>query len=513
MILSSAISGIVYAFFAGQPTCIMGATGPELAYTLVFFEICEIVKIDFMTARVWEALWTCLFTVLLAVSDSSAVMSKYTRFTEEIFSALISCIFIFEALMKVYKGFVDLSFKAALFTAVLTFFTLWLALFFKSIGRGSYFNKRIRKIISDFAVTFSILINTAIAYASPLCLECGSDFAYLPVPDTLVPTYVDPLTNQPRPWILPLWGPDNTFPIWAVFFTAIPALGLTVLGFLDQNLTSLLINRSDHKMKKPPAYHLDLLVCGVFIYPICGFLGLPFTHAATVRSLAHLKSLTETEMQLINKDDPNSGMRERPARVVEQRVSQLGIHTLMLVSLAATKYLQLLPMAVLYGVFLFMGITSMPGNELFERLELFFIWETKKMPAYSYVGKASTQRMHFFTFLQAVCLAILYGLKEAGGYAGVTFPFFIALLGPIRSLIFDKIFEKKELDLWDSQGDAEPMEVGDDKQTEPACLEPERMHSFRGPSFRESPEAIAAAMRAVSRAAAGEDAKEANTRA
>ena len=56
-------------------------------------------------------------------------------------------------------------------------------------------------------------------------------------------------------------------------------------------------------------------------------------------------------------------------------------------------------------------------------------------------------------------------------------------------------------------------QVGDDKQTEPACLEPERMHSFRGPSFRESPEAIAAAMRAVSKGAAAEDAKEANTRA
>jgi len=158
-------------------------------------------------------------------------------------------------------------------------------------------------------------------------------------------------------------------------------------------------------------------------------------------------------------------------------VSQLGIHTLMLASLALTKYLQLLPMAVLYGVFLFMGITSMPGNELFERLELFFIWESKKMPAYNYIGKASTQRMHFFTLLQAVCLAILYGLKEAGGYAGVTFPFFIALLGPIRSLIFDKIFSKKELALWDSVGD---MDEVDEKKTEPACMQPERMHSFRG---------------------------------
>merc|ERR1719160_433643 len=194
-----------------------------------------------------------------------------------------------------------------------------------------------------------------------------------------------------RPWIINPMGMEKDFPVWGIFFSIGPAIGLCILGFLDQNLTSLLINRKQNALRKPPAYHLDLLVCGVFIYPICGFLGLPFTHAATVRSLAHLKSLTETEMQLINKDDPNSGMRERPSRVVEQRLSQLGIHTLMLFSLAATKLLQLLPMAVLYGIFLFMGITSMPGNELFERLELFFIWESKKMPAYNYIGKASTQ--------------------------------------------------------------------------------------------------------------------------
>merc|ERR1719454_473335 len=134
MILSSAISGIVYAFFSGQPTCIMGATGPELAYTLVFYEICEIMQIDFMTARVWEALWTCLFTVLLAVTDSSAVMAYYTRFTEEIFSALISMIFIFEAMYKIVGSFMNYEFEAALFTCVLSFFTLWLALFLKKIG-------------------------------------------------------------------------------------------------------------------------------------------------------------------------------------------------------------------------------------------------------------------------------------------------------------------------------------------------------------------------------------------
>ena len=82
--------------------------------------------------------------MLLAVTD----VSRYTRLTEEIFSALINCIFIFGAHMKVYSGFVDLSFKAALFdawldertnelfTAVLMFFMLWLILFCKASGLG-----------------------------------------------------------------------------------------------------------------------------------------------------------------------------------------------------------------------------------------------------------------------------------------------------------------------------------------------------------------------------------------
>ena len=35
---------------------------------------------------------------------------------------------------------------------------------------------------------------------------------------------------------------------------------------MDQNLTSMLINRKDHNLKKPPAYHLDLLVCGLVVY-------------------------------------------------------------------------------------------------------------------------------------------------------------------------------------------------------------------------------------------------------
>merc|ERR1719199_878052 len=180
-----------------------------------------------------------------------------------------------------------------------------------------------------------------------------------------------------------MWGTDEKpFELWAVFFTAIPALGLTVLGFLDQNLTSLLINRSDHKMKKPPAYHIDLLVCGLFIYPICGFLGLPFTHAATVRSMTHLISLSTRETVEL----PGGGTTSCVTQVVEQRFSHFAIHVLILLSISLSSILKYVPKVVLYGVFLFMGVGSMTGNELFDRLFLWGIWDRNKYPKYKYVG-------------------------------------------------------------------------------------------------------------------------------
>jgi len=116
MILSSAISGVAYAFLSGQPLCILGATGtcpsarsrvpqnerrfssqplfsfhsplhfpyesidagPELAYTVVFYNMCQKFGVEFLPARVWQGLWTALFTCLLSCFDASALMNRVT---------------------------------------------------------------------------------------------------------------------------------------------------------------------------------------------------------------------------------------------------------------------------------------------------------------------------------------------------------------------------------------------------------------------------------------------------
>ena len=143
--------------------------------------------------------------------------------------------------------------------------------------------------------------------------------------------------------------------------------------------------------------------------------------------------------------DVHAEVKQKPARVAEQRVSNFGIHLLIGLSLVLTKVLQLLPMAVLYGVFLFMGVGSMAGNELFERLELLLVWDRSKFPKHgTYTQTDKVWRMHLFTALQLTCLVILYALKEIDSIS-VVFPFFIALLGPIRNYLICPLFTDQEM--------------------------------------------------------------------
>jgi len=214
----------------------------------------------------------------------------------------------------------------------------------------------------------------------------------------------------------------------------------------------LLVNRRTNGLQKPPAYHLDLLVCGLFVYPVCSILGLPFPVAATVRSLTHLISLTNYEVQEIK----GGGQRKVPTSVVEQRVTNFSIHILIGMAVFLAPCLKYLPKAVLYGVFLFMGVSSLNGNELFERLGLWAIWDTSKYPHYPYLQKVSVKRVHIFTGLQAVGLAVLYTLKSIKEVA-VVFPFFIAFLAIVR-LCFGRLFTSQELQALDGAEEEEGTE-------------------------------------------------------
>lgn len=59
--------------------------------------------------------------------------------------------------------------------------------------------------------------------------------------------------------------------------------------------------------------------------------------------------------------------------LLEQRVSSLLVSIMVGGSVVMAPLLRLVPMAVLFGVFLYMGISSIDGIQFFERLKLVFM--------------------------------------------------------------------------------------------------------------------------------------------
>ena len=50
-------------------------------------------------------------------------------------------------------------------------------------------------------------------------------------------------------------------PWWVdVFLAPVLAMLATILIFMDQQITAVIVNRKEHKLKKGGGYHLDLLV-------------------------------------------------------------------------------------------------------------------------------------------------------------------------------------------------------------------------------------------------------------
>lgn len=59
---------------------------------------------------------------------------------------------------------------------------------------------------------------------------------------------------------------------------------------MDQQITVVIVNRKENKLKKGCGYHLDLFILALLVL-VTGFFGLPIFVAATVMSLSHVNAL------------------------------------------------------------------------------------------------------------------------------------------------------------------------------------------------------------------------------
>ena len=261
MIVATAVGGILFAIFSGQPLTILGGTGPIVIFTGLLYSTCQSFEINFLATYAWVGIWSGIFLILQAIFNVSVLMRYFTKFTDEIFAALIAVIFIVEACKNMFSPMMEdeVNSSVALLTMVLALGTYILSRTMKNFARTPFASRGVRNFISDFGPAIAIGLMTMFALQfSDIQLEAPK------IPEKLT-------TTTGRPWLVPLFE----VPTWVIFGSIIPAIMATILLFLDQNITTRLVNSPGNKLLKGAGFHLDLLVVGIITIG-CSIFGLPW---------------------------------------------------------------------------------------------------------------------------------------------------------------------------------------------------------------------------------------------
>ncbi|XP_028734413.1 sodium bicarbonate transporter-like protein 11 isoform X1 [Peromyscus leucopus] len=483
-IAGQSIGGLLYALFSGQPLVILLTTAPLAIYIQVIRVICDDYNLDFNSFYAWTGLWNSFFLALYAFLNLSLLMNLFKRSTEEIIALFISITFVLDAV----KGMVKIFWKyyyghhyhtkrtsslASLLgagrsapnttslhsvpnttslwhstvevatasspsstpsgqaTAVLSLLimlgTLWLGYTLYQFKKSPYLHPCVRETLSDCALPIAVLAFSLISSYGFQEIEM-SKFRYNPSESLFEMAQIRSLS-----------------------FKAIgSAMGLgfllSLLFFIEQNLVAALVNAPENRLVKGTAYHWDLLLLAIINTGLSLF-GLPWIHAAYPHSPLHVRALALVEERV-----ENGHIYETIVNVKETRLTALGASVLVGLSLLLLPFpLQWIPKPVLYGLFLYIALTSLDGNQLFSRVALLLKEQTSYPPTH-YVRRVPQRKIHYFTGLQILQLLLLcaFGMSSLP-YMKMVFPLIMIAMIPIRYNLLPRIIEAKYLDVMDAE--------------------------------------------------------------
>ncbi|XP_053971166.1 band 3 anion exchange protein isoform X5 [Hylaeus volcanicus] len=488
-LVSGSCTGVVMALFSTQPLVIIGTTGPLLLFDESLYNFCLANELEFLTVRVYVGAWMGIIALAVASVEGSVLVRLFTRFTEEIFTGLISLLYIVETFIKLYNYFAknplldEYSFvpdtnetmywdsqvnvtemkvvspetgdaviiplekpgtliparnaagllinqpNTALMCTILCLGTFLGAYYLRIFRNSHYLGRSARRAFGDFGVPISIILFALIDFAAMVKTE------KLLVPEGLSPT------QRGRSWLVSPVGLHKPIPLWMAMACIVPALLVYILVFMETQISELIIDKKERKLRKGNGYHMDIVVVCLMNVG-CGLMGAPWCCAASVRSLTHVSAVTVMSRTHAPGDKPHI------VEVKEQRVSALLVAVLIGVSVLMAPLLRRVPMSVLLGVFLYMGISSTNGVQMFDRVKLFFM-PVKHHGTANYVRRVQTYKMHIFTLIQILCLAVLWTVKSTR--AALALPFFLILMIPLRAQM-SHFFTAAELRALDSKG-------------------------------------------------------------
>ncbi|XP_062389073.1 solute carrier family 4 member 1a (Diego blood group) isoform X2 [Sardina pilchardus] len=462
LMISTCVQGVIFCLVAAQPVLVIGFTGPLLVFEEAFFQFCKAQGLEYIVGRIWVGMWLILIVVVIVAVEGSFLVKFISRFTQEIFSILISLIFIYETFAKLIRIFqthpLILNYEhlnesdpfqlitevknlthdgenytlhhihkeraypnTALLSMCLMFGCFFIAYFLRQFKNGVFFPGPLRRMIGDFGVPIAIFFMIAV--------DISIEDAY--TQKLVVPKGLTVSNTSARGWLIDPFGEKKPFPVWMMVASLGPALLVFILIFMESQITTLIVSKPERKMIKGSGFHFDLLLL-VAMGGAASIFGVPWLSAATVRSVTHANALTVM----------TKGPKVEIEKVVEQRISGILVAILVGVSLLMEPLLKMIPMTALFGIFLYMGITSLQGIQLWDRM-LLLIVPKKYHPNLPYATRVPTLKMHLFTIIQIVCLGVLWAVKSSK--VSLALPFILILTIPLRMALTGTLFTNFEI--------------------------------------------------------------------
>lgn len=442
VLMSSALAGVAFGLFLGQPLCIVGVTGPISIFSYTVYELITPRGTPYFPFMAWIYLWLMVMHVVIAAFNWISFLSIISLFSCDVFGFFICVVYIQKGIQILTKQFDEVSIASGYCSVMISLLMVICGVGSNLFGKNlHYFKAWTRKIFVDYGVPLSVILFTGFIHFGGHLKN--TDLARLPITKSYQPTLHS--SERAHGWFIHFW-PGENISVEDMFLAVPFAILLTFLFYFDHNVSSLMCQLKEFPLKKPSSFHWDFMLLGITT-GIAGIMGIPAPNGLIPQAPLHTSSLVVHNL-----------VTGEVMSVVEQRVTNAGqgLLTFVMMSRPFLVVLGLIPQAVLAGLFFIMGITGLNDNIITNRIRYLFLDSDyiHKDPTCPQVFKdidALPRKKWFYVYLvlQLIAFGFEFGITLTKGAVG--FPGVLMFFAICAEWAWPLIIPKEDLELLDSE--------------------------------------------------------------
>ena len=437
---SEALANVAFSLFGGQSALVFRITGPTLAFLQVVRITAFRLNVHLVTFYSIVGLVSGLSSMLFASIGGASLIKYVGRFFAECLRMFVAVIFMYSSINAMRNKGIQ---SGETVSEFLKYFILHIGTFILSrkiqlIKRSPFLKTTIRKVLSDLAPAIGLLVFTGVSYIAkdvPVDRVCNDRYK---MSGTMWPNYTPTRYSEMK---------HNPKSILVACFCGV---SLAVQIFFESQISAVLSNRSENKLKKGKSYHYDYFIVGI-INALQGLFGLPVAIPSLPHSPIHarISSLSvEYQEDYIHK-----------THIIH--ASEIGRFTNLCASLLRLLSLQVfrnafygeIPIAAISGFLLYMGYTSLEDNDIWKRFLL--MWTQREQVPHRYEESFRFVRLgviNAYTILQILSFAVVFTVSRSTDFdknkvlpVATFYPFVFILIIVFATYVLPMFFAEKDL--------------------------------------------------------------------